>query len=328
MDILTPGTGEPPIRPMGRDTVETIRTKSHWERLIPEAPHFFSGASDALEVSPPLDLYCIAGYDNQTIGMCVGKGTKNGAGTILRIPEGAKFDPDDPSKSTAPGPNIRLSGLYCYWNARNVHGGSGFGEGAVVAYSLDGVKKFGFIPESLWPDTEANQSRYSDRQPPSEVMRAEGLIHLVKDAARITSRQQYLDFLAQGFPIIDGVSITSGWMKTADDGAFSLGGRTVGGHCTLTVQYDKKKNRLKKRNSWLQWGRRTDDPAFHSDDPAFGGDAQGHDNIGYCPLDEYLDRFLTDAKLSSGETDAFVINNIPGFAKPKITPISAVDIFT
>lgn len=327
MTTVYTAAGEP-TRYLGRDTDRTMATKSHWETLIPEAPHTFSGTSDSVEVSPPIYLYCPGGFDNQTIGMCVGKGTKNGASTILRIPDGCKFDPADPAKNTPPGPSIRLSGLYAYWNARNVHGGGGWGEGAVVAYSLDGIKKSGLIQESLWPDTSANQANYSDRRPPTEAMRTEGAKHVVVHAARITSKAQYFDFLAQGFPVIDGVSIGQGWMRTAEDGAFSLGGITVGGHCTLTVGYDRRKNRLYKRNSWQQWGAKTSDPEFNSDDPKFGGNAHGFSNIGYCPLDQFVSYHLTDQKLASGATDAFVINDVPGFDRPKISFISATELFT
>lgn len=312
---------------MGRDTARTIATKPDWERRIAAAPHLFSGASDSMEVSPPTWLYCIGGWDNQDIGMCVGKGTKNGAGTLLRIPDKCVFDPNDITKCSAPLPNVRLSGLYCYWNARNIHGGGGWGEGAVVAYSMDGVQKYGVIPESLWPDTARNQAAYSDRSTPSEAMRTEGAKHTIIHCARITSRQQYFDYMAQGFPIIDGVPIGSGWMQTGEDGQFSLGGRTVGGHCTLTVQYDRKKNRLYKRNSWQHWGAKTDNPEFRSDDPAFGGNAGGFSNIGWCPLDQWEDQHLSDRAFQSGETDAFVINDVPGFDKPKIVPISNVEAF-
>jgi hypothetical protein len=330
MDIFTRGEGEVVLRPMGRDTTLTINTKPHWETLIPEAPHVFAGAGAATDVSPPIWLYCPGGYDNQTIGMCVGKGSKNGVATVLRIPAGATFDPANPASAPPPGPNIRLSGMYCYYNARNVHGrGSmGGGDGAVVAYSLDGMLAKGVIPEELWPDTEAYQSSYSDRNPPSAADYAAGAQHLVLVAARITSAAQYYDFLARGFPIIDGVSIGSGWMNTAEDGQFSLGGRTVGGHCTLTVGYDKKQNRLYKRNSWAGWGAKTTNPEFNSADPAFGGNANGFNNIGYCALDQYESYNLNDRALSSGQTDAFVVNTVAGFAQPKITLVSNVDMFT
>lgn len=329
MDVFIPGAGEPEVaRHLGRNTAETINLKAHWQALIPEAPHHFSGASDSVEVSPPIYLYCPGGYDNQNIGMCVGKGTKNGVSTLLRIPEGATFDPANPAKIPAKGPNIRLSGLWCYYNARNIHGRSGFGEGAVVAYSLDGITKKGVVPEDQWEDTEANQAAYSDRVKISAALAAVGMSHLALTAARITSRQQYFDFEAQGFPIVDGVSIGQGWMTTAADGKFTLGGRTVGGHCTLSCGYDRKLNRKYKRNSWLNWGAHTDDPEFNSDDPALGGNAHGRNNIGYCALDEFEDTYLTDAKLASGETDAFVISgSIGGFSRPNITPHSNRDNF-
>jgi hypothetical protein len=330
VDIFTTSNPEDlvghPERALGRDTARTMREWDRCKALIPEAPHVFAGT--APEVSPPIWLYCPGGYDNQIIGMCVGKGTKNAAATVIRIPEGAVFDPNDLSKSSPPGPNVRLSGLYCYWNARNVHGGGMWGEGAVVAYSLDGAMKWGFIPEALWPDTSANQSAYSDRRPPTEAMRAEGGKHVIVHAARITSRAQYFDFLGQGLPIVDGIDIGTGFMRTADDGQFSLGGRTVGGHCTETVGYDRKRNRLYKRNSWAQWGARTDNPEFNSSDPAYGGNAQGYSNIGYCPLDQYEEYYLSDRALASGQTDAFVLSDVPGFDRPKLRPISNVEVFT
>jgi hypothetical protein len=254
---------------------------------------------------------------------CVGCGTANGAATVIRIPEHCVFDPADPSKSTPPLPTRRLSGLFSYWNARNVRGSQGrpWGEGAVVAYSLEGLMRWGVIPEELWPDTQANQAAFSDGRAPGDAMRAEGAKHVVLDARRITSKGMYFDYLAQGFPIIDGVSISRGWTSTREDGYFALGGAGIGGHCTLTVGYDRRKNRLYKRNSWMQWGARTSDPEF-------AGQAQGFSNIGYCDLDQYERYYLGDDKLASGETDAFVINDVPGFEKPKIQFISATELFT
>lgn len=321
-------TGLFQTRPMGRDTAETIRTAPHWMSLIPPAPHTFSGASDSMAVSPPIYRYCPGGYDNQVIGMCVGKGTKNAGATILRIPPGASFDPANPQSAPAPGPNVRLSGLFCYHNARTVHGFGGIGEGAVVAYSMDGVMKFGYALEGEWPDTEANQKSYSDRKAVPAAALAEGAKHVVLHAARIVSRQQYFDFQAQGFPVIHGVEIGQGWMNTAEDGKFSLGGRSVGGHCTEGCGYDRNLNRQYIRNSWVDWGAvDRSNPEFNSDDPAFGGNANGFTNVGYCPLDEWEDTFITDAKLSSGETDAFVVSDIPGFAAPKIALLSSGSAF-
>jgi hypothetical protein len=265
---------------------------------------------------------------------CVGKGTKNAVSTLLRIPKDATWDPQTPDQVPDRGPNIRLSGLYCYWNARNTHGRSGFGEGAVVAYSLDGLLKYGFVTEELYPDTHANQTAYSDRNAPSQKMRDFGSTHRIQEshAARITSRDQFLDFMAAGFPVVLGVPIGQGWMNTAEDGKFSLGGRTVGGHCTVAVGYDQKLNRLYDRNSWFGWGAVTDDPEFNSEDPALGGNAKGRSNIGYCSLDEFLDRHFTERALSSGETDAFVLNDVPWDGRdqpvePKIKMISTRILF-
>jgi hypothetical protein len=257
--------------------------------------------------------------------MCVGKGTKNGASTLLRIPPGCHFDPNNPDDSSPPLPTVRLSGLFCYYNARNIHGPGGSGEGAVVAYALDAVMKYGVLPEAMYPDTDAYQQSYSDADPPVASDYAEAIRHVVAHAARITSKAQYFDFLAQGYPIIDGVPISQGWMTTADDGRFLLGGRSIGGHCTLTVGYDRRTNRLIKRNSWEDWGAVTADPQFGPQ--GLGGDAGGRDNIGYCALDEYEATYLDDADFASGSTDAFVINDVPGFAAPKIAPISATELF-
>lgn len=326
MDIVTTNR-DIPIRAMGRDTALTIATMDHWQTLIPPAPHHFGGTSNAVEVSPPIYHYCIAGYDNQTIGMCTGKGTKNGVGTVLRIPEGAKFDPDNPASLPPPGPNIRLSGLWCYYNARTIHGTGSRGDGAVVAYSLDGLMRRGIVLEERWPDTEANQAAYSDRIRLGSSILAAGAEHKVKDCARIQDKNQFFDFVANGFPIVIGKPIGEGWLQTNDAGVFSLGGRIIGGHCTLCVGYDRRKNEVYTRNSWLTWGQRTDDPAYKSSDPIYGGNAQGRNNIGICPLDQYESMYLGAASFSSGQVDAFVVNNVPGFAKPKILTPSNSEAF-
>lgn len=336
MQIITgnaDGQWSPVNRPLGRNTTDTINSAEHWMSLIPPVPNYFSGLGETVEVSPPLWKFCPGGFDNQWIGMCVGKSVRNLLGMTLRIPRGAKWDPNNPDSLPGRLANVRLSGLWAYWKARTTHGRAGFGEGAVVAYALDALRIHGFIPESLWADTQANQNAYRDGFRASQEQVNFGQAHKVAEAhsARIRSRQQALDLLAAGYGIADGVSIGQGWMNTAPDGRFSLGGRTVGGHATVKVGFDKKLNRLYHRNSWYGWGMQTDDPEFNSDDPALGGNAKGRNNIGYCPLDEYLDTHYTDRKLQSGETDAFVVDDAPWEGRenpePKIEIFSAVELF-
>ncbi len=320
------GIGFERIREMGRNTDDTMASYDHWSFLIPEAPHWFSAGSESVEVSPPIWRYCPGGFDHQWIGMCVGKATKNAVATVCRMPKDLTWDPSRPEEFVPPLENVRLSGLWSYLQARTTHGRAGFGEGAVVAYSLDGLMKAGFLLERYWPDTRANQDAYNDRANPGAeaVNWAKSRALQSGFAVRITSRQQYLDFLAAGFPIVDGVSIGTGWMNTSEDGAFSLGGRTVGGHATVTVGYDRRRNRLYKRNSWLGWGTVVDNPEF-------GDDCKRRNNIGHCPLDQYLDTHLTERKLSTGETDAFVISDVPwdrGPVEPRIKLVSNSELFT
>jgi intein/homing endonuclease len=262
---------------------------------------------------------------------CVGKSSKNGAATFARIPENCVYDPDDSTKSTPPLPNVRLSGLYCYLNARRKAAQLGYGAngapndpnggGAVVACSMLAMEELGVVLESIYPDSQQNQQSCSDSPLPA-AMYAAGKAHLLLKALRITSRQQFLDYMAAGHVVVDGVPIGSGWMQTADDGKFSLGGKIVGGHATLKVQYNMRENWIKTRNSWVGWGARTDDPQF-------AGDAGGSDLIGYCPLDQYLDMYYTDDKLQNGSTDAFVIVDVAAFAKPapRIKLFSNTDVF-
>ncbi len=336
MDVFTHGAGGPTPRPLGRDTTTTIATKDEWQALIAEAPHIFSGTSSAVQVSPPIWQYCIGGFDNQWVGMCVGKATKNAAGTLLRIPPGAVYDPDGPGKGTPPLTNLRLSGLYSYILARRKSMALGLrmggaandpnGGGAVVAHAMLALLEHGVVLDATYADTQANQLHCTDRSDPPGV--ADGAKHRPAHAVRITSRQQYFDYLTQGIPIVDGLQIGEGWMDTDDDGKFSLDGKVVGGHATMTAQFDRRLNRLYKRNSWFKWGARTASPEFNSGDPAYGGNAEGYSNIGHCALDQFEERYLTDAKFRSGETDAFALLDSPdGFPRPKISPRSNVSVF-
>jgi hypothetical protein len=128
--------------------------------------------------------------------------------------------------------------------------------------------------------------------------------------------------------VVDGVAIRQGWLNTAPNGFFDVtAGPPVGGHATATVWYSFSQNLLGKRNSWVHWGARTDNPEFNSSDPALGGNADGFSNVGFCRLDHYLDMYVTDQQLQSGETDAFVVSGLPqGFDVPAIRPISVVDL--
>jgi hypothetical protein len=328
MEILVPSPAMPYVpRKLGRDTVHTINTKPHWETLLPEAPRVFEGASDSMAVSPPLWNYCPGGYQNQWIGMCVGCGSSNGTATVLRIPPNAVFDPADPTKNTPRLPNVRLSALYNYFNARNVHGNAPSGDGAVVGYAMDAMQKFGVILEAMWQDTQADQEAYSDANPPSPADYAFGAAHVVLQCARITSKQMMYDYLASGFPVVGGFIITQGWLTTAHDGAISLGGPQVGGHCVEICGYDRNKNETHGRGSWQHYGEQTSDPEFNSDDPAYFGNAGGYNNHFYAPMDQFEALYLNDAQFQSGETDMFVVTGVGGFTAPLVAPISASVLF-
>lgn len=294
-------------RPTG---VDIAATQANFPVLLAQvqmAPNVFSGTRPSK--SPNIRRFCPGGRDNQVIGMCVGKGGRNGAGTVVRIPANATAD-------SKPLPTQRFSGLFNYWNARAVSRAQGInlgGEGAIVAHLMVAMQNYGVVPEDWMDESDAAQQRYSDRSRPSSQkgdIYAKGLEHQLLVAARIGSRDQALDFLGNGYPIVIGKPIGQSYMQTAADGRFSLGGRTVGGHCTLFVDYDETTNQAWERNSWAGWGARTDDPEF--------ADAGGRNNLGYTALDEYLDRHFSERALRSGETDAFVINTIEGFEKPKI----------
>ena len=303
-------------RPMGCDIATQQSQRSSLLTLIPPAPHTFTGTRPSK--SPDIRRFCPGGHDNQVIGMCTGKGGRNACGTLVRIPEGA----DSNSK---PLPTIRFSGLFNYYNARWIardHGNGSGGEGAVPAYMMIGMQKYGVITEEWCDDSDASQNAYSDRRKPSSPkgdIYAEAAKHLVIQCARITSGDQVLDYLGAGFPIVIGKPIPQGYMQTADDGRFTLNGRTVGGHCTVIVDYDEKLNQIWERGSWEGWGQKTADPEF--------ADEGGRNVLGYCNLDEYKARHLSTQAFQSGETDAFVINVIDGFEKPKIVTISPGETF-
>ncbi len=307
---------------LGRDTAATMANWATLVTQVPEAPHIFAGT--APEASPMIRRFVPGGYDNQDIGCCVGKAGRNGCGVLIKIPEGANL-------TTKPLPTKTQSGLFNYYNARAVSRAQGMrmgGEGAIVAHLMIALQQSGSADETLYPDSSANQKAYSDRHAPPAAAVEDGKKHLVIQAARITSKAQYFDFLGQGFPIIDGLSIGSGWMQTGEDGKFSLGGRTVGGHATLTVDYDRKTNKLYKRNSWAHWGAKLAASDFASFvDAADFAAADNYTNVGWCALDQFEDMYLGDRDFSSGQTDAFVISAIGGFEKPLILPHSNVDAF-
>lgn len=248
---------------------------------------------------------------------CVGKGGRNAAGTVVRIPAGATEDSE-------PLPTTRFSGLFNYYNARAVSRAQGVrlgGEGAIVAHLMLALQQYGLVPEDWYDESDAAQQRYSDSRKPSSPkgdIYAESATHQLLQAARITSKDQLLDFLGAGYPIVIGKPIGTGYMQTKADGRFELGGRIVGGHCTVIVDYDEKLNRIWERGSWLGWGEQTTDPQF--------ADAGGRNNLGYTSLDEYCDRHLSARAFSSGETDAFVVNVIEGFEQPLIVPIPGRDL--
>jgi hypothetical protein len=307
-------------RPLGRDTTATINAWSVVRRLIQAAPPTFRGPTP--EESPRIYRFCPGGFDNQWVGMCVGKGSKNAAATLLRIPPGGE-------ENATPLPTQQLSGLYCYLNARRkgIEIGSPIlnrpndpnSGGAVVAFSMLAMQDHGVVLDADYPDTQANQLACSDNPLPDPLY-AKGVPHKVIHCARLEQPVQWQEFQAAGYPIVFGVAITQGWMNTDEDGRIRPTGAGIGGHCMMAGGYSRRQNRQYIRNSWIRWGMKTDDPEFQVD-------CEGWNNIGWVELDWFESMFLRPGGFDGTSIDAFVLNDVPGFPT-RIQPRKAEGLFT
>ena len=147
------------------------------------------------------------------------------------------------------------SRLFIYYNERVIEHSVDSDAGAMLRDGIKTLHKGGVCPEADWP---YDISKFADR--PSAVCYKEAKDHRIKSYHRITTLQEMLTCLTEGFPFVFGFAVYESFesVVTARTGVATMpkkDERMMGGHAVLAVGFDQKEKRFLARNSWgKNWG--------------------------------------------------------------------------
>lgn len=152
---------------------------------------------------------------------------------------------------------IDVSRLFIYYNERVLINTEKVDSGALLRDGIKTLNKQGVCPEASWP---YRLDKFS--QPPPRKCYLEARKHLIQSYHRITTLNEMLSCLAEGYPFVFGFSVYESFesAKVAKTGVVNMpkkGESMVGGHAVMAVGYNQAGRRFLVRNSWgTNWGRK------------------------------------------------------------------------
>jgi len=174
-------------------------------------------------------------------------------------------------------PDVPLSRLQLYADARRLENTSLTEDsGLEIRDAVKCAAKLGIAHEDLWPYDDG-PSKFTEVPP--DTLYTDALLNqaLVYEAVPVNV-QAVKTVLAQGVPIILGVTLYNSFGHVTPDGVVPIPNRMegmLGGHCMLFVGYGQKPNHFLVRNSWgPDWADKGDcymhesyitNPAYASD---------------------------------------------------------------
>lgn len=148
------------------------------------------------------------------------------------------------------------SRLFIYYNARTLIGTCDQDSGAYLRDCMKTLAREGHCLESLWP---YNIGMYQMR--PSQAAYADGHNHSIVSYMRLSSLNEMLTCLADGYPFVFGITLYESFEsdQVRKTGVVNMPGnyeRAIGGHAVMAVGYDQSTKRFIVRNSWgSEWGQ-------------------------------------------------------------------------
>ncbi|MGZ5078623.1 MAG: C1 family peptidase [Usitatibacter sp.] len=202
--------------------------------------HVYSAGATPRPSSVDLRPLCSPVEDQGQLGSCTGNATA-GAIELLEVKSGK--------------PLIDISRLWLYYQARVIEGTVRQDAGAMIRDVVKQAAKLGAPDEKLWPYVI---SKY--RTKPTAKAYADAAGRKITEYLRVTSRDGILNCLAEGYPVIVGISVYDSFESdaVAKTGVVPMpkkGESLLGGHAVLIVGYDDATQRYIVRNSWGEsWG--------------------------------------------------------------------------
>lgn len=150
-------------------------------------------------------------------------------------------------------PAVELSRMFVYFNARRMRGAVDDDTGATIAESMAAFLAYGAPPEAAWP----YDPTLLKKTPPQPAYQA-ALAHVPAEYARIDGFENIKAALAQGFPVVFGISLpTLCYEEAGATGRMPIMSAhdmdrhpSAGGHAMLIVGYDLGDGVFLVRNSW------------------------------------------------------------------------------
>ena len=148
-----------------------------------------------------------------------------------------------------------VSRLFIYYNERLLEHRVSQDSGAMLRDGIKTLHQEGVCSESRWP---YNITQFAKK--PSPVCYQEAKARRIQSYHRITSLQEMLTCLGDGFPFVFGFAVYESFesQRTAQTGIAQMpkkSERMLGGHAVLAVGFDQRSERFIARNSWGSgWG--------------------------------------------------------------------------
>ena len=148
-----------------------------------------------------------------------------------------------------------VSRLFLYYNARKINGLEKQDSGAFIEWAMQALEKEGACCEPTWPYENAKK-RFKTK--PDKDAYQEAKDYKIKEYKKVpTTLDAWRSVLAEGYPIIFGLTIFDSFMKPRQ-GRISMpkkGDGSEGGHAMLCVGYSDPDQVFIVRNSWGEsWG--------------------------------------------------------------------------
>ena len=147
------------------------------------------------------------------------------------------------------------SRLFIYYNERVLEHTPDTDSGAMLRDGIKTLHEQGVSSEAHWP---YNIKRFSIK--PSPGCYKEAKLHCIDSYHRITTLDEMLTCLTEGFPFVFGFAVYESFesQETARTGIGQMpqkDERMIGGHAVLAVGFNQKDKRFLVRNSWgTDWG--------------------------------------------------------------------------
>lgn len=214
-----------------------------WKRDLPDYRDLLYTVTRTAKLPDKVDLRdkCSKVEDQGELGSCTANAVVGALEYLLNV-NGEEFE--DKSR------------LYVYYFTREGERTIKYGDvGATNRGTIKAIKKMGACDEKLW---KYDVKKFNTK--PNPDCQAEGKKHVISSYFRLKTINQIKTALADGYPVIVGVTVYSGFLssKVAKSGNVNLPTKREseeGGHAILLVGYDESKQRFIFRNSWsTEWG--------------------------------------------------------------------------